>query len=291
MRNFLKYSSIKLRALKECCVPVGPGLNDFSPVEIDLLGAKLQLQAPRNKQAYREFENIEPSKHQNDLSGRPYTESVMPSTSWEFDVVLARNWGFYGPWFTGPVGALTFSVTGVSLVSHKAGVSFFHPRAFEVAVASYITAMYGHESDGGEAVWQGPVNWRSVSIGDVPAVRFDILPYSQPSNRMHFVFFPVSDEKLIQIKFTTHQYVSGSMDDRDRKVSPKPMNALIEGIVSSVSVELSQDACTQRARATEDLQSSAVSEDIPPLSWPFDVDSSGLAPRVNSESIEGLPLN
>ncbi|ROS00175.1 hypothetical protein EDC56_2811 [Sinobacterium caligoides] len=270
MRNYLKYSSIKLRDLKEPCIPVGPSFSSSGVVAARLAGSVLKIKAPRHSPGDDCSEHIAP-RHDSILNFgfRMDSERVIPDQSWEYASVFRRSWGFYGPWFTGRQARLTMNIVVYRPVEPKEGVSFFHPRAFEHAVAALQTAYRGHQEENGVAAWRAPVDWKGVSGLGVPAASFDLVPMLPGFSSMRRkCYFSIGDHYLVEISFRFLQRYPGSQAKRDAQISRQPMFDLIDDILANLQLTLSDEAQQQLELVQQHCPDMSVTENFPPLKWP-----------------------
>ncbi|MFD1217127.1 hypothetical protein [Microbulbifer celer] len=158
-------------------------------------------------------------------------------------------------------------------------MNFLHPRAFESAVLGYITAESGHVADesNGTPFQRGPLNWRSIEDMSVPAVVFDVRQTSyHGGGNYRLLFFPISAERIVVFSFSYTQYCTGPLEERDSKISPKPLLELIDNVIASMhftpSAEL-QQAIDEVKQQCPDL---SVSPECQPLKWPAHVDKDGI---------------
>ena len=81
------------------------------------------------------------------------------------------------------------------------------------------------------------------------------------------LFFPVTDQHLLQLKFRSYRFLALSEAELDKRVDPQPMRQLMADIINSLQVILSPQALAQQARALEGLADSALIEQFPPMKW------------------------
>jgi len=278
MRNFIKYSSWTLRKHEGLCVPRGPSFASASEVKINVLGNILKFRAPRHTPT--STESIEEQKvvsGRYELEGRNHSDREMPSQSWLAADIFGRKWAFYGPWFTGLMGTVSCHVSGIYTATPNKQVNFLNPQAFETAVLGFITAAWGHElCDRGIPYYQGPLDWLPLKQLPVPAVTLTVKPTKIPTYINKHVFFPVSRDKIACFTFSYLQNCAASQAEVDEKISPKPMQELIDNIIDSIQLTLSpecQQAVNEIRKSCPDL---SVSPDCAPLNWPAHVDKDGL---------------
>ncbi len=270
MRNYLKYSSLEFREPEGLCTPQGPSFKWARPVSCCLANSLLQLTLPRHAPDQSFVEQRQPKRDNVlDFPSREEDAETLPDQSWEYHWALGRHFAFYGPWFTGVQGELIIDVCVSEPKKPQSDASYFHPRAFEQTVASYLDSYYGHIEYEGKPQWQAPVNWRPVHTLPVPAARFDLLPSpDEQGNPIHFCMLPINDQRLLSISFTFDQLCTGLLAERDTKIDRQPMWELVENILGSLQLTLSDEAQQQLARVEAECPDMSLIEEFAPLKWP-----------------------
>ncbi|MCX2778453.1 hypothetical protein OQJ46_13085 [Microbulbifer thermotolerans] len=291
MRNYIKYPPFEWREHKGQCIPRGPSFRWAREVTIRLTNCTLALRLPRHAPEpggdsgeWRILPRI------YELEGRNHNDRRMPSQSWRYEGIVARNWAFYGPWFTGCMGKVHFSLVGLRLSEPNPQINFLHPKALETAALSYITASWGHEVYGSKPYYQAPLNWTPLHELPVPTLCFDMKRVIQAGVRYRFIFFPVGRDKLIKISFSCYQYATGTQEEIDARISPEPMLELVENILGSLQVSLSPELQREVDAVREAYPDAAVSPDCPPLDWPAHVDRDGLTILPYDEKLYAEPV-
>ncbi|QIL91582.1 hypothetical protein GNX18_18685 [Microbulbifer sp. SH-1] len=280
MLNLIKYSSVRLREHNGTCVPRGPAIGKSRPVIIRFPQGSLEIHLPKHAPMRNEsIEELKIVKDVEPLIGCAHSNVSMPSQTWEQAPIGNRKWAFYGPWFSGLMGNVNFYIEGLNLTKPNEKLNFLYPSGFECGVLGYLTAAWGHElydEARSKAYYQSPINWTPLSFLPVPAVQLDVQETVTSGSRYRKVFFPVSSDKLIHIHFSYRQTCAGSQAEKDRKISPKPMQDLINNIIRSIRLtpypELNAELEEIR-KASPDL---AISPECAPLEWPADVDKDGI---------------
>ncbi|WP_250461596.1 hypothetical protein [Microbulbifer litoralis] len=278
MRNFIKYSSLEFRKHKGLCIPRGPSFSNTQKIRANLLGNTLEFRAPKHAPVSTESieeKKLSPSVY--DLEGRHPSNSSMPSQSWKSADIFHRSWAFYGPWFTGHMGTAICHIKGLSLSQPNTQFNFLHPKGFESAILGFITADWGHYLyDIGLPYFQAPLDWTPFNKLPVPAVSLLVESTRVATYRRKYIFFPISRDNIVCIIFPYRQHCSGSQEEIDKKISPKPMQDLIDNIIGSIRLTLSpetQSAVDEVKKTCPDL---SVSPDCAPLKWPAHVDKDGI---------------
>jgi|GEM_PF-651070 len=279
MLDFIKYTQIQLREREGTFVPHGPSFGRARPANIRLPLSTLKLKLPRHAPMRGgSFEEKKVYRGVYTLEGRSYNRNTMPSQSWKQTLIANRQWVFNGPWFTGRMGQVAFSIEGLYPAKPNPKLNFLHPKAFETGVLGYLTASEGHRLyDEGRLTpyRRAPLNWTPLPNLPLPAVQFDMAE-AEPLARYRFVFFPASRDKLIHIGFSYRQACAGSQAEQDEKISPKPMLDLIDNIISSIRLTLSPGLEAELEEIRKSCPDLAVSPGCPPLKWPAHVDKDGI---------------
>lgn len=281
MRNFIKYSKLKLRDRPESCTPVGPNFASAGTHKVCLAGTQLVFRTPRHDPApFGKTPQIRMWKDYPLTSGgRAINWNVQPSQSWQHTEIFFRQWSFCGPWFTGYMGRTSCYLEVIELTEPNSQVSFIHPQALETAALSYLTANYGREvvgKDNGEMNYIGPLNWSIVDQVESPTVQFDSENTFGSADLEHHIFIPVSRSHIAHFSFNTVQSASGTREQVDKQVDPAPFKALVDNIVGSIRVTLSPEAQADWDEIKKNNPDARVSETCAPLKWPADVDKDGL---------------
>lgn len=279
MLDAIKYSSLRLRDLDGPCTPCGPVFERARLSRIHLPLCTLELKIPRHSP--RRGDKTEQTQILSDvykLDGRNYNRNIMPSQSWEQELITNRKWAFNGPWFSGYKGQVAFSIEGIHTKQPSQTLNFLHPKAFEIAVLGYLTASEGHSLyDEGKMIpgYRAPLNWTPLNFLPVPAVQFDML-MATPGYRHRLAFFPVSRDRLIHLRFDYWQACTGSQEVQDQKINPKPMQDLIDNIIRSIQLTPSPELEAELTEIRKICPDLSVSPECAPLKWPADVDKDGI---------------
>jgi hypothetical protein len=263
MRNFIKYSKLKLRDRPESCTPVGPNFASAGTHKVCLAGTQLVFRTPRHDPApFGKTPQIRMWKDYPLTSGgRAINWNVQPSQSWQHTEIFFRQWSFCGPWFTGYMGRTSCYLEVIELTEPNS------------------TANYGREvvgKDNGEMNYIGPLNWSIVDQVESPTVQFDSENTFGSADLEHHIFIPVSRSHIAHFSFNTVQSASGTREQVDKQVDPAPFKALVDNIVGSIRVTLSPEAQADWDEIKKNNPGARVSETCAPLKWPADVDKDGL---------------
>ncbi|BCD99519.1 hypothetical protein MARGE09_P3721 [Marinagarivorans cellulosilyticus] len=286
MRNYLKYSSLKLRSRKGPCDMQGPNFAWAQNLTLTLGDNTIAFKAPRHSPKNAYSGQVRHIDKNNDLVCRSVSESRMPNQNWLELLTLAREWAFYGPWFIGGVSQLQCAAVVITRNYEKADAknvpeSLFHPRAFEYELCKYLTDYYGHKHDNNKADWLAPANWKSLKSLSVFGARFDVAPFHMPNTRDHHIVVPITDKHMLRFSFTFGSWVQATnirngqcefahVGQERFRIDNTPVLELMESIIQSITITLSdknQQAYDKVKAENPDLKM-AVSETLAPLQWP-----------------------
>ncbi|MDH5179621.1 MAG: hypothetical protein OEY07_08135, partial [Gammaproteobacteria bacterium] len=152
----------------------------------------------------------------------------------------------------------------------KKDISFFHPRAFEQSLGDYITCRYSNDISHGRSKWIAPFNWQPILSLPCVAARLDVMPDQEinPAGNLHeYLFFPISDNHLVEVEFRPSQLMNDLLSERDKLVDRSSMAQLRDDIINSLQVTLSPAAATQQAKALEGLSDTSLTDNFPPMKW------------------------
>lgn len=281
MRNFIKYSKLKLRDRPDSCSPVGPNFESAGTQKVSLANTLLEFKAPSHDPSpYGETPQRRMRKEYSlSDNGQWINSNILPSESWRHTEIFFRQWSFCGAWFTGFMGTVSSYLEVIQLTEASSKVNFLHPQALETAALAYLTANLGHEvydKDTNEMHYTGPLNWSGVSQLNNPAVQFDHETTFSGADPCRHLFIPVSHSHIAHFSFRIHQSASGTREQVDQKIDPAPFKELVDNIVGSIRVTLSPDAQASWNEIKQQNPEAKISDTCAPLKWPADVDKDGL---------------
>lgn len=273
MLNWLKYAPFKWRQSNEPCSPRGPQFSSAHQLKFSLAGTEVQLKLPRHRSGYRSQEQVKPKLAVLDISydsTRYYNQRVMQDNLWRQCLIASRSWGFWGPWFTGAKGEVTFAAEVIVPDQIDSAVSFFHPSVFESMVADFLTARYARHIGSCGALYEGPVEWQPLDIEGFFAASFYVLANHSGSGNTRMLLLPIGDYQLLKITFLIDQHCAGPQQEKDKKVNRSSMEQLVQDIIDSIEVSLSPEAKAQQKSALKGCDNPALSAEFPPLKWTTD---------------------
>jgi len=274
MIDWLKYFPLELREVEKAQTPRGPSFSWARTFKFGMADSLLTFRVPRHRPINSSHSSVNVANHSNLLNypARSFNSGVMSNDNWRQMSFFHRCWAFYGPWFSGAQTELSMSTAVISKARHQDGVSFFHPRAFEDAVADFLTSGYGHNAVGSEMLWRGPVDWMPVKTLPVFAVLLDIMPLETYRNgdRDQIFFFPITDQHIMKVSLSHHLYAMGTFEERHERFDSKPMEALAHDIINSFTLDLSPEIQAQWDRVKAECPDMSLVENFPPLKWPME---------------------
>ena len=265
---------IRLRYSDEYCTPKGPTIQQARPVRINVDGTDFEFKAPRHNSSNPGYEASVP-RRQYLLPRETFRtyDGDDQYKRWKYLSVLFRSWSFYGPWLTGRKAELSFSVNILMPSKPQADVSFYHPRAFESAIASYLTDHYSKPDKWKKVNWCAPMHWARVESLPCVAARLEVHPIwkNHPAGAItKNLFLPIGDHFLFHFSFTPTLLGKGPEWESEKYVDPAPVNQLLEDIIASLKVTLSPEAKAKQAKALEGLSDTSLTPTFPPLKWTDD---------------------
>lgn len=271
------YWPYRFRRQTTYLVPKGPAY-DFAPIIRTFVnGSEISLKVPRNSSRLA-VKPLSPRKSYI-LNNNDFNSAVSSEPGWESFPLLARWLDFNGPWFTGNLARLGIFVNVMKPLHPNPQVSFFHPRAFESAVADLMRYYHSEELSRNNLVqdWLAPVEWQPLTNLPCIGVKFDAItnPEVRRSERCRYALLPLTDQYLLLLEFPVTRklpFIHSSEepeDDTDKWISEEPMKELADQILNSLQVRLSPEAEQQQARALErlSLEERVLVKEFPPLKW------------------------
>ncbi len=294
MMNWLKYYPVKLRLAKKIESPEYVDLTHVKEQECTLLGSRLSFKAPRHRPQSSTIQGSSSLRKFEILSQGPmsFIDGLMSNDNWEYIPLFNRYWAFYGSWFSGVQTELHYSFTVIIKPEHQQGVSYFHPRAFENAIADYLNTKYGFKAYGGEPSWSGPLNWKPVDYLPVFGVVFEIIPTKNNENSGNqSFFFPVSDKHIVEVSMKHVYSAMGTIEERKAKFDSRPMEKLANDIINSIRLELSPEIQAQWDRVKAECPDMSLVKDFAPLKWPTSEAKIEVEPEQNNLLLDSDSLD
>lgn len=262
--------AFKLRSQNGFCIPTGPSFDSARIVECTFDETKIKLKLPKHNSRYSSVIARQPKKkyHFNDMTFRSYSKNIVVDDSWNKFDVLSRSWAFNGDWFTGPLSELSMYMGLIRKTEINPEVSLFNPKAFEVAIADFLTQQYSARTIQEIPSWVTPCNWTVIKHLTCIAAYFEVKPREGINEGAeNYVLFPIDNQHIALLSFRQSRFLNKSEEELDNLVDPQPMNDLMWDIINSIQINLSKDATKQQIKALEGLDNPLLVESFPPLKW------------------------
>lgn len=280
MRNWIKYPPLEWRKRHNFCTPRGPIFSLAPWITLYLAGSRLRIKAPKHSPCRPILQVKRPARM--DVLSPPQLDldwNKIMANDWEGSVLLARTWGFYGPWMTGCKAELSLSVSVFGRLDDN-DVSLFNPRAFENIIEHYLNDRYGYfeKGDVQAAYFTAPLDWQVHNNFPVPSASFKIGNAGGSSDRLtlteFLLVFPVTDKYFTVIGF--RQDVFSFNEDGTPLFDISPVQKLQDKIVKSISLELSAEIQDEFKKVKREIGEATLREEFAPLKWPTGVYPKGI---------------
>lgn len=269
------YVKYKLRKAEGLVNPRGPNFAAAQTIRCDFNGTVLSFKAPKHRPYYKRVKGYIPE--------RRYKLDEIPQYFKSFDKnnnetpnhlkyyhCFRHFWTFYGPWFTGTLAELEMHITLIMPVNFDHDFSLFHPRAFEKLIGDYLTEIYGGNiGSDGSFHYTAPVNWQPVTQLPVPAARLEVTPnkWAITHDTTRHLFFTLSDQIMASVRFDPSRIFNRPKEELDKEVSEQSMTELMNKIIDSFQLTLSDKAKKQQQAALAGLEDTSLVKTYPPLDW------------------------
>jgi len=261
----------KLRKAEGLVNPKGPNFSRAQTIRCDFAGTVLSFKAPKHRPYYTRVKEHLPEKHYTEEELRRrfrcYNDDNHDTPNHlESYQLFRRFWTFYGPWFTGTLSHLRMHITLIMPVNYEHEFSLFHPRAFEKLVGDYLTLLHGKPIDKeGNFNFTTPVNWKPLTNLPTVAAQFEVVPnkYAYTVITSHHLFFTLSDQIIANVKLEPNRF----KEELDKQVSEDSMLELMNNIIDSFQLTLSDEAKQQQQAALAGLDDTSLIKHYPPINW------------------------
>jgi hypothetical protein len=265
----------KFRTAEGLVTPKGPSFTRAQTIRCDFAGSILSFKAPKHRPYTRVRELLPEKNYTKEELVRHFRcfsedNNHDAPNHLEFYDVFRRFWAFYGPWFTGTMGQLRMHITLIMPVNFDHEFSLFHPRAFEKLIGDYLNQINGkHINDGGTFHYTAPVNWQPLTHLPTVAARLEVKPNKGASTNVtrHHLFFSLSNQILASVEFDPARYPNVIKEELDKRVSEDTMIELMNNIIDSFQLILSDEAKQQQKTALAGLDDTSLIKDYPPIDW------------------------
>ena len=265
----------KLRETNELVRPKGPNFSRAQTILCDFDGTVLSFKTPKHRPYYSNVKEYKPELHYNKIDIHQYfrcydDDNRETPNHLEHYHLFRRFWTFYGPWFTGTLAQLSMHITLIKPTNFEQEFSLYHPRAFEKFVGDYLTYINArHINDDGSFHYTTPVNWQPLTQLPTVAARLDVTPNkgAYTESTTYHVFFTLSDQIMASVSFDTSRWPNIGKEKLDKKVSEESMIELMNNIIDSFKLTLSDEAKQQQKSALAGLDDTSLIKHYPPLDW------------------------
>jgi len=247
MFDWLRYLPIQLYTdYKRTSVAKRAYCQGLTPIDITMGDNKLTIKLARSYRMWQPFDFGFEKKPQCIL---PYNQDVLKNSfdgtigkggRWRYARFLLRQWYFLSPWFGGVQIVVRMNALVITAPQEKKfeSISFFHPRAFESALAEYLDSQYGDEKHNKGPKYRGPINWQPVKLNEyISGVRFDVerVTYTPDSEEKAQLFaFPVANQQFIVFTFSQHNGGSPT----SKTFNSSEIEKMVEATFASIQLEL-----------------------------------------------------
>ena len=277
MLDLIRYLPLAWRKRDVYCTPRGPNLARARRQIIVVGGSRVTVSVPRHSSMSSIYGQRRVCRGDALARGLSinYGNGFMANKHWGFRTLLSRTWAFWGPWMTGAKAQLVLRISLVGRhgeFKYGSEISFFHPRAFENALADYLNDRYGHQGwEIEKPCYVGPVNWQRQNHLPVFGARFDILERDVDSGNAdsldeRFLVFPITPSHFLEIALERHVYQLKNWNEPSFDITP--VDALEASILQSVHLELGPDTQAEWDKAKAEFGDISLSDEFPPLRWP-----------------------
>ena len=201
---------------------------------------------------------------------RVYGRGPGPVDAWIKERFYENTWYFVGQWFSGRKSRLTMRgiLNTVADDSQFKGLSLFHPRVFESAIADYFDHSHGYKRSGKRPDCRAPLNWRLLPLSDsVQGVKFD-LHYIANGGKdnpelVRVVAFPISSSQFVIIYFDMTALL---LHD---EITTKPTMALCDSIIESMSLKVGKKTLSEWEKVKDNCPDMSLAETMGEYQWPL----------------------
>jgi len=269
------YVKYKLRKADGLVNPKGPSFTRAETIRCDFFGTELSFKVPKHRPYYKRVkEHLPERRYQQknfhfEFHCSDNENHDTPNHLERFNM-FRRFWTFYGPWFTGTLAQLSMHITLIKPVNFDHEFSLFHPRAFEKLVGDYLTHLYAkHINDDGTHHYTAPINWQPLQQFPVIAARFEVTPNEGAviRNTTYHLVFALTDKIFASVEFDPGRIKNISNEELDKLVSIDSMLELMNNIIDSFKLTLSDEAKQQQQAALAGLDDTSLVKNYPPLDW------------------------
>lgn len=242
---------LKLSNVKK---PKGPDFKSAPYFELVLSGTKIRFKNPANRDGTGLYQEIE-SKH-NIYDDGDYSYSTENQKGFNSIVSFRNSWLIYGfPIFQGDIGFVHLGM-GVNK-SHIIG-NFLNHGFCESEIERNILDSYGPIDDAKYSITTR-VDWQTRIINGHEWIHCKNID-SDDQSVTRLWYFPITDQHLFSLNLST------SSGKYSKELEPY-FEQLMNDFISTIEVELSQDALIAKQEAEERWPDQKYSEYLPPIEF------------------------
>lgn len=263
----------------------GPGFGKAERVTFDISGNRVSFLAPgynyhivaqdQNENERRKFDLDETAIYWSKTEAREDDDPFDPSKEADGFLVYRSLWHFSKPLInldstearTVDNGAMEFLFRVYKYFNFG---SLFIPGNLEKATLFKINSSYGPESyfggpgKGGRR-FVGPLKWQSQTFNGVTWIRYFIERNGSPNCGDYIWVAPLTDEHTVSLSFTNAGRPSSKL--------LAAFEDFMEKLVSSCTIDYSDEVKAQIAAVADEAANSRISEQVEPFAWEeYDLD-------------------
>ncbi|MFA7554494.1 MAG: hypothetical protein WCY88_09620 [Spongiibacteraceae bacterium] len=261
---------LKLRQVNEPCILTGLTIRQAKHYSFTLDGTRISLKVPKHNTELL-AEPVSPKTHY-DIEGVHLKEMINTRDGWGALGSVFRSCDFYGPIFGGRLASMSTSVAIVTPRKIEDKVSFFHPRSFEYGVGQLLAFEHGDEHLIDRQAWLAPIEWQPLTQFESVAARFNVEPNSLRHTECRCLALPITNHHLLELKFVINWNVDYQNDNISKEeernwLDRRNIYQLIDDVIDSLEVTLSDEARAQQAKALEGLNDTSLTTSYPPIDF------------------------
>ena len=211
---------------------------------------------------------------------RVYRSGPGPVDAWTKELFYENTWYFVGQWFSGRKSRLIMRgiLNTVQDDSQFKGLSLFHPRVFESAIADYMDHSYGYQRYGKRPDCRAPLNWEVLRLSEsIQGVKFDFHHIANGGKDnpelVRVVAFPINSSQFVIIYFDMTAML---LHD---EITTKPTIALCDSIIDSMRLKVGPETLKQLELAKAVCSDMSLSDVMGEYQWPLIEEKSSKKPQ------------
>ena len=266
------FGLFKDKTIEDVVTPTGPDFKKAKKFSIEFNNTTFEVSVPKHA-AQSHYNPCNPRENYDiDKIKLPFASTR--GNDFLAISILRRTWNFRERNINKNFIRCSFNLSIYSEYKENNDLSYFHPRAFENALASLLTFEYKAEFFQGQQMWLAPCNWQEIKISQNRFAKFSVRSKPPINKRQKQIYFttPITDHHFIVLWFEynwnipTEDFKTKHGTDKEM-VNTSEVEKLIDNIISSVNLELSPEAMLAKAKAIEGLDDISLVKEFPPLKW------------------------